>query len=374
MAINWPLTLVGPLFFLALLAMLYLLAWISVVGAIRALSSRITHTDKKRVLAIAIALPLLLAVLPTLMGIGLRHQHAHVGIRHHSNACAAAFQRLVGADSPPEETERPWHAVAGLSANGFVWLLVLSGAFSAARMAWATTRLGRSLEAVSRLPSPPLEAAIQRVARHHPRISSAIFREADIPMNLTGLLGLGRVRCVVSAELVRTASEGELDAIVVHEANHLRAGDTFSMFLVGALERLFYFLRPVQALCKRWRDEAELACDAAAVAKTREPLSMASAILRVSGVPVGSGATPVSLPRAAGQSATRPLSAVSRVENLLVLARSTSLWPVADSRGHKAFAWLATVLCVGLGVGLASSTQVACSAHCAMEAIARALP
>ena len=60
----------------------------------------------------------------------------------------------------------------------------------------------------------------------------------------------------------------EAIAIVAHEASHLRGRDVLSTFLVGSLNCLFFFLRPVRLLSRRWREATELACDAATVNTT----------------------------------------------------------------------------------------------------------
>jgi hypothetical protein len=147
-------------------------------------------------------------------------------------------------------------------------------------------------------------------------------------------------------------------------------------FLVGMVNCLFFYLRPVRLLGRRWREEAELACDDQAVQVTRQPLAMASAILRASGVPVATtNGVGRRLPAVALAFADEAAcSPGKRVERLLAQAQHASL-PAAAGEPRRAVVggWLATAGLTAFGASLLRSDEAACFAHCSLEAIARLL-
>ena len=187
------------------------------------------------------------------------------------------------------------------------------------------------------------------------------------------MLGFWRARCVLSQEFVRTATDEELDAVVAHEASHLRGHDVFSTFLVGMLNCLFFFLRPVRLLGRHWRAAAELACDDAAVAATRKPLAMASALLRANGVPVGA-ATSRALPSVALPFADEAACPTAiRVERLIAQAQEVTRGPVVESRFQIIAGWAVTGILAAMGTAVLLSAEAACFAHCLLEAVAHFL-
>ncbi len=111
-------------------------------------------------------------------------------------------------------------------------------------------------------------------------------------MGYSCLLGIRKVRCILSHDLVAQASLEELEAVVAHEMNHLRAGDVWATMVVSVLNCLFFFLRPVRLISRHWREETELACNEATVVITGKPIPLATAILRAQGVQVSSKPLP----------------------------------------------------------------------------------
>jgi hypothetical protein len=133
----------------------------------------------------------------------------------------------------------------------------------------------------------------------------------------------------------------------------------------------------VKLLSRRWRREAELACDDAAVTATGEPLAMAAAISRVQGHPVNLAASPrpplPAVTLAFADEAACPPEA--RIERLIRHAEGAALLAARrESPAQRALTWSATFALAGVGLALALSPQVICAAHCSLEAVARLLP
>lgn len=373
MVFNPPLLLVSALFFLALVSALYVGTWLSAGAALRLGRGRLSHAANKRILMTALVLPPVLASVPTLGGATLRHSHAALSAEHHNMACREMFTGLMA--SGPQAAPGTSGEVAGALVNGFAWLLVGVGLFLFLRLLRATLHLEEGLVPYLQAPSPPLAQSLARLRQRLPALPTERFFECAVPTSYSSVLGLRHIRCVLSREFVATAPAEELDAVVAHEASHIRAGDVWSTLLVGALNCLFFPLRPVRLLARRWREEAELACDAAAVAVTRQPLAMAAAILRASGTPVTSAGKGRSLPAVAMPFADEAACAPGkRVERLLAQAQRATLPASLESAAQVWGGWLVTLLLAGLGAAVLHSAQMVCFAHCSLEAVARLLP
>ena len=373
--LNPPLLLVSALFFLALVSVLYLLAWLT-TSALMHMGCRyqLSQVATKRLLMSALVLPPLLAVLPTIAGATLRHLHsggpATAAAGHHSTGCQTMFTSLVSLGGIAGG------ATTNTLISGSAWLLIGIGVVLVFRLVWATVRLERGLAPYLAGPSPRLSRSLERVGLLLPGLPTACFFECPVPSGCSSVLGFWHARCVVSQEFVAGASEEELDALVSHEGSHLLARNVVATFLVGALNCVFFVLGPVRLLGRSWREAAELASDDAAVAATRNPLAMAAAILKVSGVsvPFADFAAPPQLPAIALPFADGAACSPSkRVERLIAQAQQAAFVIPVESRVQVVGGWImAGAFAVG-GVWLLGSPETACFVHCALEALVKLL-
>lgn len=371
--INPPLILVSALFFLGLTAVLYLLSWLGATATLRAARARISHAGAKKLLALGLIAPPLAAIAMTIGGATLRHSHAIPTAEHHSLSCMEAYTILSSVPILVWSTAS--RLAAGAAANGLAWVLILTGIYLFIRLLDATHGLEKGLAPYLNSPSPKFKRALRRIEARMNHFPTARFFECPIPPTYSSVVGLLHPRCVLSQELVSSSTDDELDAIVAHEASHLRERDVWATSVVGAINCMFFFLRPVRLLSRRWRAEAEMACDAGAATITGKPLSMAAAILRASGTPVGAGLPGGRLPAVAlcfaDESACSPSK---RIEQLIARAEKASFTQSEMSPAHTFLGWLLTLLLTGFGAAILLSTQVACYAHCSLEALARLLP
>lgn len=362
---NPPLILVSALFFLALVSVLYLAGWLLALGALRLGGDRLSHAGAKRVLMTALVLPPVLALLPTVGGATLRHSHGPEGVVHHTVGCQMMFSSLA-------DLGRFGNGAAGIMVNGITWGLVLVGLFLIARLAHATVRLERGIAPFLNAPSPRLSQSLRRVQTRMPRLPADRFFECPIPSRYSSVLGFLRARCVLSEALVAESSDEELDGVVAHEAGHLLSRDVPATFLIGALNCLFFFLRPVRLLARLWRKTAEIAADDAAVAATGNPLAVATAILKANGIPELSPSLQSRLPAVTLPFADEAACSPSlRVERLLAQAGQTAFLPQPEARLPVFGGWLATVLLAAFGANILLSAEAACVSHCTLEAAAR---
>lgn len=375
--LNPPLVLVSALFFLALVSVLYLTAWLLAMALLRLGRGRLSHAGAKRVLMTALVLPPVLALLPTVSGATLRHMHdgGGGGAAHHTQGCRAMFEGFAAL-----ERFGGGGSAASILVNTATWGLLLVGAFLVARLVRATVRLERGILPFLNAPSARLAQSLKRVQAGMPRFPADRFFECPIPAGYSSVLGFLRARCVLSQAFVASASvsDEELDGVVAHEAGHLLGRDVGATFVAGVLNCLFFFLRPVRLLARQWRKAAELAADDAAVAATGNPLAVAAAILKVSGSLPTSGSAAflttrlpaVTLPFA-DESACPPSV---RVERLLAQAqRAAAFAPQSESRLQIFGGWAATGALAALGAALLLSAEAACVSHCTLEAVSRIL-
>ncbi len=371
MVINPPLLFVSGLFFLALSSALYVAAFLIATALLRVGRGRVSHRRAKQVLLAALVLPPLFALLPTLGGATLRHSHVRPLFEHHSTACRQIFTDVPASWNWGGSV--PTAHLAGGVVNSVAWLLAALGVFYFVRLVLATVRLERGLRPYLSPRSARLARAVAHVGTRS-KLSGEQFVECPIPATYSSVLGLSRPRCILSKDLVSDVTDRELEAIVAHEAMHLRFRDVEATFLVSILHCLFFYLRPVRLLANRWHEETELACDAAAVQVVGDPLAMATAILRVSGAPPSTHVSrplPTVVPAFANDSAS--LTA-KRVEKLIGQAQKSALPPVRENRLHSVGGWILTLALAGIGISLLLSAQAVCYAHCSLEAVARLLP
>jgi len=401
--VNLPLLWISALFYVALASVMYVASFALVATMLRVNRARaarpfLAASGVKRVLLAALVLPPLLAVLPTIAGTTLRHLHGGAAsgmppmtqgsgdhaanpyrvfaaaesggpVAHHAASCQLLFDRLAALGGLGLSGD--WGHAVSVAVGGAAWLLVIAGAFLAFRLVGATLRLESGIAPVLASPTPRLAGSLARVGRSVASLPRDRFYECALPAAYSSVLGLTRARCVLSSHLVAHSPNDELDAVVAHEASHLRSGDVYAAFAVGLLNCAFFFLRPVRQLGRWWREAAELASDDAAVRATRDPLALASAILRVSATPNASGsALPAVVLPFADETACFP---AKRVERLLDQAQKATLAPLAETPLQIAAAWATTGVLGLVGAGLLLSSEAACVAHCALELVQRLL-
>jgi Zn-dependent protease with chaperone function len=138
------------------------------------------------------------------------------------------------------------------------------------RAAWLAATATRAVAAVPRLTAPPaLVAAARRSG------VSDVVCVAD-PAASAFCAGLLRPRVVVTSGMVTALAAEELDAVLVHEAEHARRRDPLRRLAGRAAADVLVWLPLVGWWTSRWLEEAELAADRAAIDRVgRSPLARA---------------------------------------------------------------------------------------------------
>ena len=347
------------LFYVALLSLLFFVAF-GVVEIARRVNWRGSTQAEKRLTLLALVLPPLFALVPTVAGTVLHP--AHSAPLHHAAACRLLFVRASAFFPAAPNQGAASHALS-LVFGGAAGLLLGAGLFRLARRFYQMRKL-RGITPHLSPPTPRLANALAHVAVQNPGLTVHRFYESDIPFAASSVIGVLGARCVLSALLVAQLPDDELNALVAHEGFHLRH-DTIPAFCVGVIGDVFFFLRPVSRLVKHWHEAAERACDETAARAVGSPLIVASALLRVSGAFVPEFAPAPALPFA--DSGVR-----ARIETLLHHAQNTRT-PAQETALQAAAGWAAALIFALIGAGLLLSSEAVCVAECGMEITRRVL-
>lgn len=219
---------------------------------------RSEHQHRRRVL-LGLVMLLLLAMSP-LFGHHLLpgHEETLVGRDHFWALCMAALHTLLA----------PVH--------GVFHLLFISGLMYATvdrvRAWWRQRSVLLLLRAATPEPGEPLYAATAAVGLDPARIRMV----AGLP-SPAFTVGWLNPLVYVDESLAITLSAAELEAVVAHEAAHVRRRDPLRFSALRFLACALFWLTAVRRLVEDLADEAEVVADDAAV--RGQPLALASALL-----------------------------------------------------------------------------------------------
>jgi Zn-dependent protease with chaperone function len=133
-------------------------------------------------------------------------------------------------------------------------------------------------------------------------------------------MGSGENSIVVSAKLLEMLGEDELETVLGHEIAHIKNSDTRLKILLSAYRRVLFFDPLLKYLETTLDRETEFAADEFSANLTRRPLSLASALLKISAgdFPLGASHFAMSVLENGGQ--FRPSAMKARVIRLLAIS------------------------------------------------------
>ncbi len=209
-----------------------------------------------------LALPLLITLFP---GAVQRALHGYDAV---AAVCAAALYRL-GAGLPP------------------LGLLVL--ALTVASLALGALKAGRTLRRTRRtlaLHQPVAAPRRLRAAARTLGISEAIVCFAD-PRPYAYCRGFLRPEVWVSSAALTVLRRRELEAVLLHEAFHLRQRDPLRILIARVLSQLFFAQPLIRLLAARFEVSKELEADRAAARAQGTVRHLASALYALGRRPLG---------------------------------------------------------------------------------------
>lgn len=253
------------------------------------------------------------------------------GNRHASSltvfdTCWMMMRQFWGI-SPEFAESRPFVSALAL-------LLMVSGAWAGWRsltLWWRTRRLFMWSTPYCPGRWPGLDAALATL----PYVRRLRTLTASHPVACT--VGLWQPQIVLSADLIATLSPAELRAVIGHEWGHVCRRDPLRLALLQFCSRALWFLPIVRAFAQDSARHMEDAADDAAVALTRQPLDLASALVKTAKAHVR--------PRSPSPALGGQRAVSERVERLLQVA------PTRPPQRHT-WAWSASIAVTACLVGL----------------------
>lgn len=132
--------------------------------------------------------------------------------------------------------------------------------------------------------SQPAHSEVQSIAdRLAEQIGAARTRVLLCALNrpLALTYGLRRPRILLSTWMVEHLDHRELEAVLAHELGHIDRRDYMVVWLATVLRDAFFYLPTTWAAYRQLQCEKEMASDDRAVAMTKRPLALASALAKV---------------------------------------------------------------------------------------------
>jgi Zn-dependent protease with chaperone function len=180
-----------------------------------------------------------------------------------------------------------WHLLSDLTAPLEPFLALATIAFLVVAVCFAVwksfrgfSRVGkivRLLEIEASQPAPEKISLIEEIAgRHNLEVGLVMSSQP-----LTFVWGFWRSKLILSSGLLNTLDEAELKGVIEHEAAHHTRRDNLVKLILSAAS----YLSPAFPLTRRilfWQlEQVELVCDEIAAGATKQPLEIASALVKV---------------------------------------------------------------------------------------------
>ena len=157
--------------------------------------------------------------------------------------------------------------------------------FLAGSLLWAIIRTVASLVNTRRL----LKRSEVHTPGRYPKLDSLLARPdfrrlqlrllgATRPLAFT--VGLWRPQIVLSERMISSLSDEELRAVLFHELGHVRSRDPLRLAVVRFLADALWFLPVARSLARDFVDAVEEGADDWAVGATRQPIDLATALVK----------------------------------------------------------------------------------------------
>ncbi len=138
-------------------------------------------------------------------------------------------------------------------------------------------RIIRFLEVEEIMPDPKKIALIENIAKRHGMKVGLVLSEQP----MTFIWGYWQSRLILTSGIINELSFSELRGVIEHEAAHHTRRDNLVKFLLSAASKLSLAF-PLSGRILGWHaEQIELVCDEIAAVRTRKPLEIASALVKV---------------------------------------------------------------------------------------------
>ena len=171
-------------------------------------------------------------------------------------------------------------------------------------------------------PEPSFVDMAKEVANH---LGVSILRMLQSQSSVPFAYSVGGAEgvIVVSKGLVTQLDKDEVETVLAHEIAHLKNHDGGLNTLIAVYRRVLFFDPFMRIVEGAIHSEKEFSADEVSARQTRKPLSLASALLKISSAQIGGRSSQVKIEGLAILGRTRilrPPGVKERIERLLVLA------------------------------------------------------
>ncbi|MDP3057600.1 MAG: M56 family metallopeptidase [bacterium] len=125
--------------------------------------------------------------------------------------------------------------------------------------------------------SVKLKAAIKALD-----LDGARIIEINNPESAVFCFGFWHPKICISRALISMLDKDELEAVLIHEAQHMISYEPFKVFIIKYFHHIFFFLPGFKISAKKYFTFSELAADEKASGNSAERSCLASAILKIS--------------------------------------------------------------------------------------------
>ncbi|MDQ3749706.1 MAG: M48 family metalloprotease [Acidobacteriota bacterium] len=180
-----------------------------------------------------------------------------------------------------------WHLLTDLTARFEPFLAYATVLFVSSVIffvVWKSVRgyfrignIVRFLEIEASAPAPEKISLVENIAERHRLRVGLVMSEQP----LTFVWGFWQSKLVLSSGLLNTLTDAELEGVIEHEAaHHTRRDNLVKLFLSAA--SYLSLVYPLTRQILRWQaEQIEMVCDEIAAGRTKEPLEIASALVKV---------------------------------------------------------------------------------------------
>lgn len=155
----------------------------------------------------------------------------------------------------------------------------------AAGVLFLSARMLTGLWAIHRLKKHAQPAPEALAARFHRAVRALGLGQVQLRIHAgidsPFVVGIFRSIVYLPVSAVTTLSPDQIDAVLAHELEHIRRADFAWNLIQTAMETIFFYHPAVWWLGRRLREQRELACDDAAVRSCDDPVTYATALLRL---------------------------------------------------------------------------------------------
>jgi hypothetical protein len=186
-----------------------------------------------------------------------------------------AHSSAAGASAPPDHAAaRPWLSLDSRWGIAIAALWLIASAFRLGQLAFHSLRLRKLWKAAIPVQTEASLRALLASACAPRAVQICTTRDLDRP----SVIGFLAPRILIPEWLFSRLTPGELEQVVLHEAEHLRRRDDWTN-LLQKLSLVLFPLNPALAwienrLCR----EREMACDEGVVRRTQAPRSYAACL------------------------------------------------------------------------------------------------